>query len=333
MARRIVAHVGQMKSGTTFIQQTLAHNRDDLLGSGVLYPGPKFNQQHACYGLCGNDIYWVHDAERWRHAGDAMLGTIADFEGTVLISSEALSCMDEAGVQRFAEQIGPIDHVVVTVRNMLSTLLSAWQQGVKRGAETSLADFFRRMEDDRSTETGLWRNYAFGNTARRWSQWAAVSLVVVESFPRNEVVNVFLRAAGLESVELDVPELSAQDRNVSLRWEDAEVLRALNAAINRRDRPDADAFRGFILERLLFPAAQDGIGTPIKFPEEHMGSSLAWARDEIDKLPPSTRVFGEVERLASTDRVETAADAPPADLAARVEELLFHWFDRSTTRS
>ncbi|MDW3216942.1 MAG: hypothetical protein R8G01_23325 [Ilumatobacteraceae bacterium] len=329
MTRRVIVHVGQMKSGTTFMQQTLAQNRESLLRSGISYPGPKYNQQHACYGLCGNDIYWVHDQERWEHAGDALLDSIRASDETVVISSEALSCMPQSGVDRFAERIGGIDTVVVTVRNMLSTLLSAWQQGVKRGSEASLAEFFARMHDERDTGSGLWRNYAFGNTVDRWTHHADVSVVVVDSFDRDELMDAFLRAARIDDVELAAPELSAKDRNVSLRWEDAELLRSVNRTTNARRRPDADEFRGFLLEHLLFPAAQSGLGSRIKFPEEHIEKSVGWAREEIAKFPPGTTVLGDVDALASSETVASTPDADSSvDLVERTEELLFDWFRR-----
>lgn len=334
MTRRVIVHVGQMKSGTTFVQQTLAHNRERLLTNGISYPGPKFNQQHACYGLCGNDIYWVHDQERWEHAGDALLDSIRAFDGTILISSEALSCMPRAGVDRFVERIGGIDTVVVTVRNMLSTLLSAWQQGVKRGSEASLAEFFARMQEEREAKAGLWRNYAFGSTVERWSHHADVSVVVVDSFERDAIVQVFLRAARIDGVELTAPELSAKDRNISLRWEDAELLRTINRTTNARRRPDADEFRGFLLEHLLFPATQSGLGSRIRFPEEHIDKSVGWARDEIAEFPTGTTVFGSVDALASSATVASTPDADNSvDLVERTEELLFDWFRRHVLSS
>lgn len=330
MARRLIVHVGQMKSGTTFIQQTLAHNRDVLLDAGVLYPGPRFNQQHACYGLCGRDVYWVRDPAPYHDSASALVESIVDHPGTVLVSAEALSCMAADGVERFARRIGGFDSVVVTIRNLLSTLLSAWQQGAKRGSEMSLDEFFTRLHRERETESGLWRNYAFGNTVRWWSRFAETNVLVVESFARDEVAAAFLRAAGIDGVDLSVPELSAQDRNLSLRREDVELLRALNAVTNRSERDRDEEFRGFLLQHLFFPAAQARLGSPITFPARHLDAAIGWARDEIEKFPRTAVVHGDVDVLASPDQVEIAeSEAESVDPVVRIESLLHLWFQRN----
>ena len=54
----IIVHIGQMKSGTTYLQNILSQNRKDLNRDGWIYPGRLLNHQHACYGLCGPDIAW-----------------------------------------------------------------------------------------------------------------------------------------------------------------------------------------------------------------------------------------------------------------------------------
>jgi hypothetical protein len=46
MARRVVLHVGLMKSGTTFIQGRLNASRATLADQKVLFPGPSW-ARHA----------------------------------------------------------------------------------------------------------------------------------------------------------------------------------------------------------------------------------------------------------------------------------------------
>ena len=45
MAERVVLHVGCMKSGTSFLQRTLAENRGVLAAHGFTFPGEGWQQQ------------------------------------------------------------------------------------------------------------------------------------------------------------------------------------------------------------------------------------------------------------------------------------------------
>lgn len=332
MAERKIVHVGQMKSGTTFVQNTLAQNRERLLAAHILYPGMKINQQHACYGLCGKDIYWVRDPSRWQSLARDLLDDIYAYGGDVIISSEALSCMDESGIERFVEKMGGIDQVIITVRNLPSTILSAWQQAIKRGGEESLMSFLDRLEKTRGSRDGLWRNYSFGNTAKRWSLHGDVALIVVESFPREKLAEVVLMAAGGHGVEMAPGDLTAEERNVSLNWEDVELLRRMNAFSNEMPDQEREDYRGFLLKTLLFPAAQAKAGARIQFPADLLEMARGWARDEIDLIPASTQIRGEIDLLGSAEFVTSSSSArQQLDVVERMHQLLYLWFKRSSS--
>jgi hypothetical protein len=61
---KVILHVGQMKSSTTFVQRILSGNRRRLLDQGIFYPGKAANQQFACYGIAGESIPWVQDKNK-----------------------------------------------------------------------------------------------------------------------------------------------------------------------------------------------------------------------------------------------------------------------------
>lgn len=328
MAERVIVHVGQMKSGTTAIQNTLAHHRAELERAAIAYPGRRSNQQHACYGLCGSDIYWVRNAEKWEHLGAGLVQDIERFDGDVVVSAEALSCMPADAVERFVRRLGSVDSVIVTVRNLLSTLLSAWQQGVKGGSDNDLTSFFDRMASTRATEDGLWRNYAFGNTARWWSAHAPVSVLVVESFAKEALVDEFLAAGGLPRLDLAQPDLSAEERNISLMWEDVELLRQVNAKVGGSRLQSENDYRTFLLQELLFPAAELGDGSRIRFPREYLEVAQGWASDEIAKIPDSVEVRGDTRLLASEEFVTVSSGSDPdVDAFDRLNHLLHRWFE------
>jgi hypothetical protein len=331
MAERKIVHVGQMKSGTTFIQNTLARNRDRLLERHILYPGTRINQQHACYGLCGEDIYWVTDPQSWQWLAGSLLDEIHEYSGDVIISSEALSCMNESGIERFVDRLGGIDQIIVTVRNLPSTILSAWQQSIKRGGQETLSSFFDRLRETRSASEGLWRNYSFGNTAKWWSEYGEVNLIVVESFEKEQLANVVLMAAGIHGVDFAPAKMGAEERNVSLRWEDVELLRRMNAFSDEVPEAEKEAFRGYLLTNLFFPATEAGAGSRIPFPEIQLQSVQNWAREEIEKIPASTHVHGDIDVMKSADFAAAApSESWEVDVVERMHQLLYLWFQRSS---
>ena len=329
MAKRKIVHVGQMKSGTTFVQNTLSQNRERLLKAQVLYPGKKINQQHACYGLCGQDIYWVRNAVGWQPLATALIDEVNGYDGDVIISCEALSCMPEPGVQRFVEKLGSVDEVIITVRNLPSTILSAWQQHVKRGGQNSLSNFFERLQTTRESSQGLWRNYSYGNTAKWWSPYGEVRFIVVESFKREELPEIVLQAADVRRDSIAPVDLNAEQQNVSLMWEDVEVLRRINAFANGLAQEEKDAYLRFLLKNLLFPATQLGTGSTILFPEKYLDLARQWAAEETAKIPQSTTVYGDVDLLGSPEFVgSTPIDNPEVDIPERMNDLLYLWFKR-----
>ena len=55
MAKRVVVHIGLMKSGTTFVQGRLGANRARLDAQGVLFPGPTWRRHvNAVQDLMGH---------------------------------------------------------------------------------------------------------------------------------------------------------------------------------------------------------------------------------------------------------------------------------------
>src|SRR5690554_5958061 len=143
---RLVLHIGQMKSGTTYIQNILSSSRKTLFDNGWIYPGQKVNHQHETYGICGSDIFWVNKKteEKNKKIGNNLIEEIRNNKDdkNIIISSEALSSLSEKGIRRFVEKFGQPDEIILTVRSLFRVLPSAWQQSLKGGHDRSLEDFF-----------------------------------------------------------------------------------------------------------------------------------------------------------------------------------------------
>src|SRR5690625_538425 len=180
---RLVLHIGTPKTGTTYLQGILAQNRAELAKTGWSYPGRRVNQQHAVYGICGSDIYYLSDTSQYQVVGERLLARLATPRiPRTLWSAEVLSQLDEGGVKRLLRQTGTPDKVVITVRGLHALLPSMWQQLLKTGRTETLVEYVDRLDEhrgDRSTQP--WIGYAFGDVVRRWSQHAPVHVVVFHS--------------------------------------------------------------------------------------------------------------------------------------------------------
>jgi hypothetical protein len=290
-----IVHVGQMKSGTTYIQNSLSQNRKLLSDSGFLYPGNLFNQQHACYGICGEHIPWVAPNEKWKELGLEMLDEVNDSNKNILISSEALSCMGGKGVENFINKIGGVDEVVITVRNFQRVILSAWQQSVKGGGVRSLPEFIDYIRTDRISNQGMWKNYSFGETIRVWSNHAKVNVIVVDNNTRDELLDKFSEACDLP--KLPEPKLNTSEVNKSLKREDVELLRRFNYFNKSMGINKKDSYIRWILHNGFFPASNLEEGNKIKIPKQSVEEVVFWAREEISKIPDSVNLIGELNDI------------------------------------
>ncbi|MBD3896231.1 hypothetical protein IEI94_10255 [Halomonas sp. ML-15] len=283
-----VLHIGQMKSGTTYIQNILCNNRKELSESGWMYPGDTLNQQHACYGICGNDIFWVKEGERYQARAAKLIDDIYTKKKNIIVSSEALSSLNESGIERFLEKIGGADEVVVTIRSLYKTLPSAWQQSIKGGGGKSIYDFFSQLALQRPERLGFWKTYSFGMTVKLWSKFLPVKAIVVPDKPvsKNKLWDDFSDFAGLPS--LSNIEIGGEHSNISLNYEAAEILRSINRNI-RKWKPNANKkylenFRSYYLNKFVFPVSDVKRGIKIKIPPEFIDDLATWSEPEVELL-------------------------------------------------
>ena len=127
----VYLHIGEPKTGTTALQRRLAAGRAELRKQGVLYPGTEINHFYASLAAC--DIFYAGgpgDDAAWK----GILGEIARWDGTVVLSSEVFCWADERGAQLVADDLRDHDvRIVHTIRPFDRLLPSAYQEDVKNG--------------------------------------------------------------------------------------------------------------------------------------------------------------------------------------------------------
>lgn len=228
MTRRVILHVGAMKTGTSFVQSVLATHRDALSAAGVAYPAaspqavldllklPRLPQQHR---------------ERWQ-------ALAAGSDDDLLVSMEFLSFAQDRHVAAALEPFaGDRVDVVVSVRDQLGAIPAQWQTYCRNLGTEGWPDYLRSIEPTflgRPRRTRAYKTFhraqQVPSFVRRWEEAAGVASVHVVTVPPSgsppEVLwNRFAAAAGLPDIDVD---LSVVESNPSLGYGSCDFLRRAN---------------------------------------------------------------------------------------------------------
>ena len=239
MAQTVVLHIGAMKSGTSFIQQTLGANREVLAGQGHLFPGKTWRKQVLgvldVLGQTRDGKVVPGSPGAWQR----LLRQMSAWNGTAVISMEFLGPTPPADIRRVVETLAPADvRVVMTARDLGRNIPAMWQEGLKNGAPWHWPDYLRDIERaGKGSETGhsrkFWRHMSYPVIARRWSEVVGPDRFTLVTVPHPGAApkllwDRFCSVVGLDPAPFD---LSSGRTNASLGGASALVLRSLNEAL------------------------------------------------------------------------------------------------------
>ncbi len=345
MADRLLLHIGTQKSGTTYLQRVLARLSGDLKRDGVLYPtrlqGRReiYNHEAAAYGLLGTASFpWVarSRADGQQSAWDRLRRKVQDWDGTAIVSGEALSVIDARAAHRLVESLGvPNTHIVITARDLGRVLPSSWQQHIRNGRSTSFASYLTQQAErrgegdaralaarwDSDPEQTFWRAYAIGGLVERWSPLArTVSVVTV---PRrgaapDELWHRFRRALDVGSVLPETPPaIDDLEANVGLTEPEVLVLAALNRQVDstKADSPEMRALRARIVRDAFAPRPDRG--SPVRIPDSWIPRVSAWAAEDLAVLRSTPAIVVGSESDLVVEPPAAASGPVGADEVAR----------------
>ncbi len=256
MVERIFVHVGLPKTATSYLQTIIWSNREELRTRGVVVPGVERRDHLWASRTVREDPAQQRAPELHRGAWDRVQGELADSRGVGLISHEFFAAASRKQARAMVEALAPAEvHLVVTAREPLGLFAASWQESLKNGATTAMADYARE-ESRSSTAIWNWRSLDLRLVLRRWS--TAVDperihvLVLDPSAPREDVWHRFARVVGFETDGLD---LSGSFPNASMGVAEAETLRRLNSRLDGfRSALDRGVFiRTFLADQRLVP--------------------------------------------------------------------------------
>ena len=224
--KRVFLHIGAPKTGTTYLQQVLFNNIDELASAGVLYPYSDLGQSfRSAHDFCGSRWFGAH-ADRFQGEWDLVAQSTRDWKGsTVVISSELLAGAAPERIGKALALLEPAEfHVVFSARDLARQLVSDWQEQVKHKHTVTL----ERFVDD-LVELGLdapepfgkmfWGMHDAAHVLQAWAKFVPVEHIHVLTVPQltgptDALWTRFCAITGLDPRQPTTPPRSGRTR----RW-------------------------------------------------------------------------------------------------------------------
>lgn len=234
MARRVFVHIGTPKSGTTYLQSLWWHNRDTLAERGLLLPGGSPDVQFRASAVVRDNAGVLATmTEPQLRAWDRVVEEVGSWPGDALLTQEQLVETSREDAATALARLGAVAeevHLVITARDLVRQVPSAWQQRVKHGSPTTLRTFFRRVAKDDPT-FNFWHHQDVPRILERWAAELPRSQVHVVVLPRPGADRDLLwrRTCGLLDIDDTGLSLDAPVANETLAPAEIAFFRGVNA--------------------------------------------------------------------------------------------------------
>lgn len=343
--KRVYLHVGVPKSGTTFLQATLAGNREQLAHDGVLYPASNGEVMfRSALDVRGNHAAWGRSLEDVQGTWERLCRRAQEHDGTTLISHELFAAASTEQIETAVGRLAGLEvQIVVTARDPARQVVAEWQEGVKHGRTWTFAQFVEAALGDR--DHPYTRRFAAAQdlpaVLGRWSRVVGADRVQLVCCPppageAGALWQRFAGAVGLNPQPYHLPDAAA--RNRSLGVVQIHLLRRVNEALGSRlVQPDYGRVvkRYFAQELLAATSSPRPVLPPDRY-DDLVEVALRWQR-EIEHA--GYAVHGDLAELlpvpatqahAHPDHVDTAVEADTAAVA--IADLLVE-LERAQSRA
>lgn len=318
-------HVGLPKTGTSSIQAALDARNASLAEAGVLYPGGRHRAHRlAAYDLLGQRVRG-DDGDLVAGAFTSLVREMAGYTGpSIVVSEEELGLARPRHVRKLVRDLAHHRvHVVIGVRDMARTVVSAWQQDVVTGGTTTWQDFIGSVREPRQravpAATAFWIRHDPLRVIDAWSTAVPVERISVITVPpagasSRTLLDRFAVATGLPIELWDVGE--PKPRNVSLGAAELEVVRRLNPTVLAR--LNQEQYR-FVIEQGIRSQLAVQRPRPLRLPPEHVSWACQYGEGLVTELQRrGVRVVGNLTDLIPE---KPPASGPPFDVVCEAELL------------
>lgn len=343
----VYLHIGAPKTGATYLQRVLWHNREELARDGVCYAAVD-PEEHFRAAVDLRALPWGNQ-EHPEYAGawQAVADRATAWPGRSVISNELLAAATTPQIHRVVDSLAGAEvHVVYTLRDLARMLPSDWQEQVKHRHALSWEEYLHDVIDaGGDSELGAWF-WGLHNGPAVLARWAdvvtpaRVHLIIgpPASAPADRLWERFAAVLGLDPGGYDV---AVEPMNISLGRAQTELLQRVNARVagTAIDQRYHELVGAVLVDGIL---RQHGDPTPVRLP----GDRLAWLTKRSEQVVAALAssgydVTGELdELLPEPELLDPAPTAPmPADIALDVSAdvvvalLLGHVGERSDETS
>lgn len=322
--------MGTPKTGTTYLQRVCWRARPLLAERGLRLPGRRLHHHFlACLDVAGLADHLPRTGEV-EGAWERLLDEVAQGAGTWLISHElfALASAEQAeAAVAAATSRGIAVEVVLTARDELRQVPAQWQEHLKHRSDFGLADYLDGLEQappGTQDIPGLWMHWPAPDAlevARRWRPLVP-RLHVVTVPPRGaDPALLWQRFCTVLGIAPDGVDLDSARGNESIRTEQAELLRRVNAALGDRlplPGPYTDAVKGELAHAFLGGRP----GAPVTLPAAARARAVRRSGEVVEGLQRlEVEVVGDLEELRSVDDPQAADPVAPSTEAVLEEAV------------
>ncbi len=229
MARRVLLHIGTMKSATTYVQGLCDANVEQLSAAGLLWTGGSDNFL-ATEDLLGTRRPRPGLEGAWR----AMSGRLRDHEGDALISNELLGVVGASKIGVLVDATAPAEvHVIITARDLGRVIPSQWQTTTRNRHTGTWPDFITGLCGGESAGSqvsmAFWRKHDIARMVRRWSKRVPLDRISIVTVPPAGSPAALFGERFCAAISVDPSALEQPpNSNTSLGGHSAELLRRLN---------------------------------------------------------------------------------------------------------
>lgn len=301
-AQRVFLHVGVPKSGTTFLQASLAKNHDALMAAGVLDCGNRKETFLAAVDVRRTHEAWGRSRKEVKGAWDTLCRRARRHDGTSVISQELLAAASADQVNGALVPLRGVEvHVVVTARDLARQAAAEWQEGIKHGRRMTFEQFRRRV-----TAVDAENDYArkfraaqdLPGVLDRWSSQIPRERVHIVCCPRpaSPPEVLWRRFAEVIGDVAHLPSAGPQHANASLGSAETDLLRRVNIALDQRlPQPDyGQIVKQLYAQRLLAASTSPRPVVPEGMHDDLRVISQRWVKELADA---GYAVHGDLDEL------------------------------------